>query len=207
MFDRYQQDFARARSAIAGHVMSERQSRSFDFRTPGKGSSYAYSLTWSPGSVTLAGDLGEMTVTHWQALWTFKEGMAWLAGSEWDYLLGKAGTKADVIDVEGTVNDILHMAWEGRDFGGDLLARLKKRFRLERAWGNGLWFALRRELTAELDGCGPERLGEFTAWDLGIDDYYGAYRRHPHDLAQITALQRAAAMILAEVFPYEWVRG
>jgi hypothetical protein len=107
-----QQDLARAAENIAQHVCTPRRSRSFDFRTPGKGSVYAFSLTWTPGSLALAGDCGEMILTHCQALWELKAGLKWAAGSDIDYLLGKSNLR-QVIDKDGTVEWLIDTANEG----------------------------------------------------------------------------------------------
>jgi hypothetical protein len=197
-------EFRRTTHQIAGHIMKERQARSFDFRTPSLGSFYAYSLTWTPGTVVLAGDLDELTITHWHALWTFKEGMAWLADSHWDYLLGKA-KRNEVPDVEATVDFIVNWARDELSSGSPSLAnRLAQACDAGKAWGAGLWRIVRRRLTDDLVPMDEREVAEFCQ-DLGFDDYYGSRRPHPHALMQITAIQRAARMIIAELWPYEWL--
>ena len=82
------------RRELMDHHITERQSRSFDFRTPSMGSMYAFSLTWTPGSMFLAGDLGEMQLTHYHAMGeTAVKSFDWVASSHPDYLLGKSDAK------------------------------------------------------------------------------------------------------------------
>lgn len=88
---------------IMDHHINERKSRSFDFRTPSAGSMWAFSLTWTPGSMILAGDLGEMQITHYHALMgTALESFRWITECHPDYLLGKAGVQK-VYDREATL--------------------------------------------------------------------------------------------------------
>lgn len=198
-------EFGRAQSAIAGHVMSERKSRSFDFRTPGKGSIYAYSLTWTPGTFVLAGDIGELTITHWHAMHDFKAAIAWVSGSDWSYLLSKCGREQikQIPDTEATVGFILELALSG-DYPS-LVANLKENLSLgDRVRGAALAAGLRARLTDEIHGMDERGQGEF-CYNLGLDDYYGSTRTHPHHIYQINAMQRGAAMILAEIAPYEWL--
>jgi hypothetical protein len=108
----YKRDIERARSYIASHQTSDRRSRCFDFRDPKKGSHYAFALTWQPGSLTLAGDLGEMAVTHYHALRDLEAGLRWAADSDYDYLLGKTERRRS-FDREATLRDIVQMANEG----------------------------------------------------------------------------------------------
>jgi hypothetical protein len=108
----YERDIARARSYIANHQTSDRRSRCFDFRDPKKGSHYAFALTWQPGSLTLAGDLGELVVSHYHALRDLEAGLRWAASSNYDYLLGKTERRPS-FDREETLRDIVQMANEG----------------------------------------------------------------------------------------------
>lgn len=88
---------------IMDHHVKERQSRSFDFRTPSAGSMWAFALTWTPGSMILTGDLGEMQITHYHALMgTALESFRWITECHPDYLLGKAGVQK-VFDREATL--------------------------------------------------------------------------------------------------------
>lgn len=100
----YAADLKRARSYLSDHVAKARRSRAFDFRQPGS-FAYAYSLTWTSGSLALAGDCGEMTVTHYQALSDLKAGLRWAAGSDFDYLLSKA-TARRTYDADATFQRI-----------------------------------------------------------------------------------------------------
>jgi len=107
----YARDKREARKVLASHVCTERVSRAFNLRIPGKGSIYAYSLIWSPGTLALAGDIGELTITHYQALRDFRDGLAWAASSDFHYLLGKSSRRCS-FDRAGTADDIVHMANE-----------------------------------------------------------------------------------------------
>lgn len=99
------QDLARIEKTLAPHICKPRTARSFDFRTPGT-SAYAYSLTWTPGSLSLAGDCGELTIVHYHALWTLEDGLKWAARSDLSYLLDKTRLKR-TFDRDATVREII----------------------------------------------------------------------------------------------------
>ncbi|MBX3481632.1 MAG: hypothetical protein KF842_14670 [Caulobacter sp.] len=100
----------RALGWLADHRTADRPCRNFDFRKPGS-YAYAFSLCWQPGSITLSGDLGEMTITHWQAITDLQSSLKWLAGSSYDYLLGKARA-VRVYDPEATLTEVVRWANE-----------------------------------------------------------------------------------------------
>lgn len=68
-------------------------------------STYAFTLTWTPGHMTLVGDLGEMNLVHYYAMPTFEEALDWVHRADHDYLLGKAGV-GRVFDRDQTIDDI-----------------------------------------------------------------------------------------------------
>lgn len=104
----YADDFQRARKYLADHEATARRSRAFDFRKPGT-SNYAYSLTWTAGSLALAGDCGELTITHYDALRELKDGLRWAAGSDYDYLLSKTSLR-QTYDGDATAQEIVRTA-------------------------------------------------------------------------------------------------
>lgn len=109
MSKKHARDLARIDEVLAPHTCKPRNARAFDFRTPGKGSAYAFSLTWTPGSLSLAGDCGELTICHYNALWSLEEGLRWAAGADLHYLLEKTRLKKR-FDREATVLDLVKMA-------------------------------------------------------------------------------------------------
>ena len=109
MSKKYAGDLARIDKVLSPHVCKARNARAFDFRTPGAGSAYAFSLTWTPGSLSLAGDCGELTICHYNALWSLEEGLRWAAGADLHYLLEKSRLKKR-FDRDATVRDLVRMA-------------------------------------------------------------------------------------------------
>lgn len=199
----YNEDIKRASRVVTGHVMCERPSRSFDFRTPGNGSIYAFALTWSPGTVSFAGDMGEMTVTHYNALWYFEPGMRWLADAHWEYLLGKTAVRKEV-SAEATADYIVEIAQDQQRSWGErgLADKLKDRHPdIAHYRGVVFWQALRRELVLDLSEMSAERIAETCAGELRLSDFYGAHRYPPHAVRQITAIQHGARMICAALNP------
>lgn len=183
----------RATSWLERHIMTDRQSRSWHFYKPNKGSVYAYSLTWTPGSLFLAGDLGELTLTHYNALHDLESGLSWAASSDADYLLGKSDRKR-VFDRQGTIDYIVQCAMEPESRLPKVLA---DHIHIGNAWGASLKRLLQRELFRVFEEFGGERAGAWI-YDLGyFDDWYGSADWTTHDLTQIVAIRRGAAMALA----------
>lgn len=104
-------DRDRIREAIVWHICKPRQARAFDFRSPVLGSAYAYSLSWTPGSLALAGDLGELTLVHYSALWDLEGGLSWATARDSSYLLSKSGAKK-VLNRDATAEFLIEHANE-----------------------------------------------------------------------------------------------
>jgi hypothetical protein len=101
----------RAREDTEGMVATDRPSRSFQFRRADGSSTYFHTLTWSPGSLTLFGDVGEATLRHWQALQHLESGLSWASNSSVDYLLEKS-TETQEFDENASVDHIVRYANE-----------------------------------------------------------------------------------------------
>lgn len=50
---------------------------------------YAFNLTWTPGHMTLVGDLGTLTIVHYNAMPTLEQACEWLLNPDYGYLLSK----------------------------------------------------------------------------------------------------------------------
>lgn len=99
----------RCAEAFGEHVMKERVSRSYDFRRSDGCSTYAFAITWAPGTLALSGDVGEMALTHYQAMPTFEAMLDWVDRADEDYLLGKSNKRQE-FDGERTAHSIIRMA-------------------------------------------------------------------------------------------------
>ncbi len=189
---RYDDHRETAEGWIARHELVERPSRSFRFFEPGKGSIYAYCLTWAPGSLTLSGDLGELVIIHYQAMPTFDEAIRWAAGSDLDYLLSKSSRKK-VIHRERTVQGLIEAAIESQTVRKALEYA---HFPIGKAWGAGLKRLLEREMPRAVQDLPDHGLPQFI-YDLNVfDDWYGSYDWSTSDIHQITAVVCGCRMLL-----------
>lgn len=102
---------ADARHWMRGHVCRPGDTRAYHFATPGD-SHYWFGLTWTPGHLTLVGDIGEITLTHYSALREFESGMRWAETSTYEYLIGKSNKSEQVLDRDATIERIWEMALE-----------------------------------------------------------------------------------------------
>lgn len=182
-----------AKGWIAGHEISDRPCRSFHFSTPELGSIYAFSLTWTPGSLVLAGDLGELVLTHYHALKNFEYGLSWAAGSDVQYLLTKSDKKR-AFDKEDSIDYLLEYA---REHSPDRFRPLLKReLFLEGMKGAAFLSAAKRELERIFEDRGDERCAKWI-YDLAFfDDWYGCYNYTARDAHQIGVIQHGCRLIL-----------
>lgn len=188
---RFDEPRLKAEGWIARHDLVERPSRSFRFFEPGKGSIYAYCLTWAPGSMTLSGDLGEMVLIHYQAMPTFEEAVNWAATGDLDYLLSKSNRRK-VVHRERTIQGVIEAALESQAVRKALDYA---HFPIGKAWGAGLKRLLEREVPRSMRDLPDDRLPQFIH-DLNVfNDWYGHFDWSTHDIYQITALVCGCRML------------
>lgn len=85
-------------------------------------SNYAYAVTWTPGTLVLSGDIGELTITHWHAMPTLLDTIDWLRAADHEYLMGKSSAKREY-DQEETLAWIILSANEQ---AGDSMKALRE---------------------------------------------------------------------------------
>lgn len=108
---KYGRHIRMVRSEVMDHHISEVPSRSFHFATPSKGSIMSYTLTWTPGVLTLSGDLDEMVIDHPHALRApIAAALDWASG-DLDYLLSKSSA-VRTFDMDETFQSIKRQVYE-----------------------------------------------------------------------------------------------
>jgi hypothetical protein len=112
-----------AAKELRNHVAVEMPSRAFHFYQPvpvrryvplkrkeitrfSPSSTFAFTLTWAPGVLSLSGDVGELSIVHYSTLDTFEDGIRWTLKADYDYLMGKSGVQK-VYDPQATYESIL----------------------------------------------------------------------------------------------------
>lgn len=110
-----------AKQEYASHQMSGGKCVSKRFRRADGRSHYHFNITWVPGTVSLSGDVGELSLVHYAALKDFRAGMEWIAGGAYDYLMGKAAGRHREYDREGTVDFLVELA------NGEIIDAIKNR--------------------------------------------------------------------------------
>lgn len=106
----YEQINGWAKKEYVTHQMSPGRCVSKRFRRADGRSHYHFNITWVPGTVSLSGDVGELSLVHYAALKDFRTGMEWVAGGAYDYLMGKAPGRHREYDREGTVDFLVELA-------------------------------------------------------------------------------------------------
>lgn len=93
---RDEHEAARVRQDHAGHVASEREGRVFLLRHPNRNYGLMESglLVWTPGVLTLCGDLGDIVISN-ASLMKLEPGLEWLSGSNTRYLASKTSVKSE----------------------------------------------------------------------------------------------------------------
>lgn len=94
-------------------------------------SAYAYTLTWTPGHLTLVGDLGEMTIVHYHAMPTLEAACRWVLNSDFDYLMQKTNVQ-QVFDRSATCEYIWQVIMERTAEGLKYLKEEKDRWLKEK---------------------------------------------------------------------------
>lgn len=99
-----------ARREFKTHTIQPAEVRAHTFRRASGDSNHWFRLTWTPGHLSLVGDIGEMTLTHYSALATFEGGVRWAARADYDYLMGKSDkVTIKELDRAETARDIIGM--------------------------------------------------------------------------------------------------
>lgn len=139
---KHQVDQDRIKSWFAGHRVSPRKSISWHMASRDEDgryqSNYAYSVTWTPGTLCIAGDLGEFTVTHYQAMKTIECTLSWLDNISFSYLMEKSTSKLE-FDQDGTVEDIIRAANEGAVDCLKMMRKERQQFRSDCAQAKVDW--------------------------------------------------------------------
>lgn len=113
MAEESEKDFVRdmAHKEFATHVMRGEETISRTFRRADGGSQYWFRITWTPGHLTLTGDVGDLTLCHYYALRSYEDGLAWALEADHDYLMSKTGVSQQY-DPEATARFIVQHANE-----------------------------------------------------------------------------------------------
>ena len=102
--------FDAAKAELANHVRAPVESRAARFKDP-RGNFNWFNVTWSPGQFSLMGDLGEFSLTHYHACADYWDGLYWLEGSDYGYLMEKSGVRQGY-DRDKTLAALIEMANE-----------------------------------------------------------------------------------------------
>lgn len=94
-------------------IVREIETKAYHFRKNGE-HNYSFDFVWTPGTVNISGDCGEITIQHYSALASFESGMHWLARGGYDYLVGKVlnEQRQREYNANGTLRDLLFWANE-----------------------------------------------------------------------------------------------
>lgn len=95
---------------LADHRLSDRPSMSWHMAKLGT-THYAYSVTWTPGTLIVAGDIGDFTLNHWQAMKTLPSTLDWLSDIHFTYMMEKSTAKQEY-EPEKTAKFIIECANE-----------------------------------------------------------------------------------------------
>lgn len=106
--------------AFTGHTFIQNSaSKSWLMKNP-ESQGYWFRVTWCPGSLMVSGDVGEIVLTHYQAMPTWQEAVKWVRGACHGYLMQKSN-KERKFDEEDTIKQIIHMANEHSGYGDDTM--------------------------------------------------------------------------------------
>ena len=197
-------DYAGQRKIVNGfidkelgkHTFFKANSKSWHLRHESGTSHFAYSVTWAyPGSLSLAGDIGELTITHYNAMPTWWNAVHWFSGNrDHDYHLGKSNATKEY-DADATIAEIIHQLEE--DAKEIDLDDMKENFRGNHDLGDIFEVRVSDSFKDTIHGVCAD--GEHAAAqlcsDLGLSDYYGTRNWSHQRLIQMAAIYHWAAMV------------
>lgn len=70
---------------------------------------YAFRVVWLPGNLHFSGDLGELSLTHYHALPSWRAAVEWINQSDFHYLMEKSDAKEE-FNQEKTAIEMVRMA-------------------------------------------------------------------------------------------------
>lgn len=106
--------------AFEGHsLIQNAESKSWLIKNP-KSQGYWFRVTWCPGSLSVSGDVGEIVLTHYQAMPTWQDSAKWVKDACHGYLMQKSN-KERKFNEEETIKQIIFMANEQLEYGEDAI--------------------------------------------------------------------------------------
>lgn len=102
------------------HILPAPSSKSWSIGRGVHTGTYGFRVVWLPGNLHLSGDLGEMALTHYHAMPTWKEAVDWVDRADFHYLIGKSDAKKE-FNQQKTAIEMVRMAeddyeqWGGAD--------------------------------------------------------------------------------------------
>lgn len=130
----------------------------------------SYTVTWTPGVLSLSGDLGDLTVTHYGAMGSLEGAVSWIGrNSDLGYLLSKSDAK-EQYDPEHTLSYLRE--WASGDARPALVALRDQRREYRRAVAEGQeeWRADHRAWRLGTPGIGESPEEEPQPADYGPHD-------------------------------------
>ena len=157
-----------AEKTFSGHVI-QKEVPTKTWRVAGTDKhSYWYNVTWTPGFVTISGDIGEMTVVHYHALNSMENAIGWVNGACFEYLMEKTGVEKK-FDPEETVESLVYFADEDQKYW-DREREKDLRECIEATKSSGNWYSRSYDYERELEKMENSRL-----WKQLFDRYAYSY--------------------------------
>lgn len=193
--------------ALADHELrKEPPSKSWRVGPPDGSSVYAFTVTWTPGVLALAGDLGELTLIHYNAMPTWQQAVQWADGAGVDYLLEKSNAKHE-FDREGSITSLIHIADEDQKWsdGAPLWEKIFDKvswYRVGRL-DEGVCDLNPRNAAHQMMVAAALRqdseIDDRWLYELGIDDFYGRNKWPDRAIWQVRALLLWARLVRPSV--------
>lgn len=102
------------------HHLGIHTSISFRMKRPDSGFE-SFTVTWMPGCIYLGGDLGDLTLTHHEALSSINQAIPWLAGADYVYLMQKSGKQKTHFNALKTIDNLARLGDESLRNSGSRL--------------------------------------------------------------------------------------
>ncbi len=167
------------------HSLSTVDGGAWKIRPPG-GYDWYYIL-FAPGVVVLAGDLGDIRLTHFGAMPTLEAALPWLVQSDTGYLLQKSDQRRE-LDRAQTARDLARFCRECPDLRVKAIRVLKD-------------VPTIAAFSRHLGSLGRDEIARLCVSTLEIDDYYGATNYTDGSRRMIRVIKDWARMMMSAQKP------
>ena len=129
----------RGRHNLRSHLARPGKTISYELRNHSGEHNNSCTLTWTPGTLTLSGDVAEAVLSHCSALSEFEPGLRWVERGSINYLLEKSNLNDKVLDREATAESLIEDANAEALYAAQARRDERNANRRAESYGDAIW--------------------------------------------------------------------